>query len=102
MKYKDFINWCNDRATDGCWNLQTATTCINIIEELKRIPWWKRNKTWKQIYEQQLSNLIVKSQTWHSSDNTSSYAVGMCKSDTFSNSWAEGYSEDWGAEDYGL
>lgn len=94
MKYKDFLDWCNDRATDGGWTLQLATECIKIIEELQNIPWWKRNKVWKKNYEQQVGSLIVKSQTWHSSDNTSSYAVGMCKSDTFSYSWAEGYSED--------
>lgn len=112
MKYKDFIDWCNDRATDGDWNLQLATECINIIEEFKKIPWWKRNKIWKQIYEQQVASLIVKNQTWCSSDNissyavgtntSSSYAVGMCKSDTFSDNWAEGYSENWGAEDFGI
>lgn len=36
MKFKDFVKWCNDRDSDGCWSFMTATYCIDIIEEVRK------------------------------------------------------------------
>lgn len=30
MKFKEFVNWCNERACDGCWGMLEAIACINL------------------------------------------------------------------------
>ena len=42
MKYKNFNIWCNQRACDGCWGMNEAIFCINIIQQIQRQPFWKR------------------------------------------------------------
>lgn len=69
MKFKDFIKWCNDRASDGCWSFMTTTYCINIIEEVRKEKWWRREKYWKEKYEHDILKDIVipineKRKTW--------------------------------------
>ena len=34
MKFKEFTNWCNERACDGCWGMLEAIACINLINEV--------------------------------------------------------------------
>lgn len=58
MTYKDFAQWCNERACDGCWGLETALRCINIINLMQSTPFWKRKKKWQE-YEQQIVTLFV-------------------------------------------
>ena len=59
MKFKDFVNWCNERACDGCWGMLTAMVCIDLIQQVRKIPFWKREKFWKENYEQQVLDEIV-------------------------------------------
>lgn len=59
MKFKDFVKWCNDRAIDGCWDMQTAMDCSKLISEIRKINRWKRNKLWKQKYEKDIVNDII-------------------------------------------
>lgn len=59
MKFKEFVNWCNQRACDGCWGASTAITCITLIEEVRKVPFWKRERCWKENYEQQVMEEIV-------------------------------------------
>ena len=49
MTFKQFKQWCNERACDGCWGSHDALYCINLVQKMMEIPWWKRNKTWKKI-----------------------------------------------------
>lgn len=49
MTFKQFRQWCNDRACDGRWGYDTAVYCIELIQNMMKIPWWKRNKVWKKI-----------------------------------------------------
>lgn len=49
MEYKEFVRWCNKRACDGKWNMQLSLTCINIMKEIKSLPFWQREKTWHKI-----------------------------------------------------
>jgi hypothetical protein len=37
MTYKEFKSWCDKRVCDGLWSFDTATKCINIIEEVESI-----------------------------------------------------------------
>ena len=59
MKFKDFIKWCNDRASDGCWDFISATCCINIIEKVRKEKWWRRDKYWKENYERDVLEDII-------------------------------------------
>ena len=49
MTYKQFRQWCNERACDGCWGHDTAVCCIRILDDMQKIPFWRRKKTWKKI-----------------------------------------------------
>lgn len=58
MKYREFLNWCNQRACDGCWSFGTATFCINLINKIKKKPFWKREKYWKEHEEFVVKNVV--------------------------------------------
>lgn len=59
MTFKQFRQWCNDRACDGCWGYQTAMLCIDVMKEINRFPFWKREKAWKQIEHRMLVEVIT-------------------------------------------
>lgn len=59
MKFKEFVNWCNERACDGLWGMLEAIACINVINEIMKIQFWKREKIWKENYEQQVLEEII-------------------------------------------
>ena len=59
MKYKKFVRWCNDRAFDGCWGFHEATICLNIIDSIKKFPFWKREKEWKKISNEVLNTIVI-------------------------------------------
>lgn len=59
MRFKEFVGWCNDRAADGCWGMNTAIACINITKDVRKIPFWKREKVWKEKYESDVVSGIV-------------------------------------------
>lgn len=59
MTFKQFKQWCNERACDGCWGMITAMACIDLIQRLNKIPFWKREKEWKNNYEKQVLEEIV-------------------------------------------
>lgn len=59
MKFKEFVNWCNKRACDGFWGILTAMACIDLIDKVKKVPFWKREKIWKENYEQQALEEII-------------------------------------------
>lgn len=52
MSFKEFLDWCNQRACDGCWGLGTATLCIDIVRTVKNQPFWKRKKVWEELYKE--------------------------------------------------
>ncbi len=58
MKYREFAEWCNKRACDGCWSAETATYCINIMNEINKLPFWRRNKEW-QKYKDMIEREVV-------------------------------------------
>jgi hypothetical protein len=59
MKFKEFENWCNERVCDGCWGMLEAMTCIGLIKEIRKAPFWKREKIWKENCEQQVLEEII-------------------------------------------
>jgi len=60
LKFKEFVKWCNERACDGCWGVCEAIQCIAIHDEICKLPFWKRNKIWKDKYEAEVLEKIVK------------------------------------------
>ena len=49
MKFKEFSKWCNERACDGCWGAYEAIFCVSIGTEIRRKPFWKREKKWQKM-----------------------------------------------------
>ena len=61
MKFKEFANWCNQRASDGCWGSIEAIICCRICIIIYDKPFWKREKFWKEYYEKNIVSQIVES-----------------------------------------
>lgn len=59
MKFKEFVRWCNERACDGCWGMIESMACIDLIKTVREKPFWKREKFWREEYEQRVLNEIV-------------------------------------------
>lgn len=60
MKFKEFVDWCNDRACDGCWGISAVVICTNIVREVREQSFWKREKYWREQYEKEVLEKIVK------------------------------------------
>ena len=58
MTFKEFVEWCNDRAGDGCWGMIEAMTCIDIISNIRKLPFWKRKKAWMEKQQQVLDEIV--------------------------------------------
>ena len=59
MKYKEFNDWCNQRAADGCWGLREAIACIEACSAISNMPFWRREKAWKQYEGRETLEKIV-------------------------------------------
>lgn len=59
MKFKEFRNWCNQRACDGCWGMQIAIICLDVVDTVNKKPFWKREKFWEENFEQDVLKGIV-------------------------------------------
>lgn len=59
MKYKEFRKWCNDRCFDACWGMNEAIICTGVIEDMRKYPFWKREKVWRDIYRDEILSAIV-------------------------------------------
>ena len=61
MKFKEFSEWCNERACDGYWDMYTAIQCSSICQEIYSYPIWKREKEFqKYVKETNLVEVINK------------------------------------------
>lgn len=60
ISFKAFSDWCNQRACDGYWSMETAIFCINLVTEIYKI-WfsWRREKFWKENYEEYVRENVV-------------------------------------------
>lgn len=59
MRFSEFVSWCNERASDGCWGMIEALSCMNIVKEVRKEKFWRREKVWKDKYEMDVVNQIV-------------------------------------------
>ena len=60
MKYKEFVEWCNERACDGCWGISTIIICKNLMRDVREQPFWKREKYWQEKYAEIVLENMVK------------------------------------------
>ena len=51
MKFKEFSEWCNYRACDGAWGMDTAIICMNIGTEIASLPKHKQEKAFQKAIE---------------------------------------------------
>lgn len=58
MTYKEFMDWCNNRAADGCWGLNTAKACIQTIDIVQSAPFWRRKNVWKACEQQVVEKYV--------------------------------------------
>lgn len=60
MKFKEFKDWCNDRACDGRWGMVASISCIEIMGQVNSQPFWKRERKWQELNtEYEIENSIV-------------------------------------------
>lgn len=59
MKYKEFVQWCNQRACDGCWGTEEAIVCIEVMGDIRKEPFWRREKVWRKKFEVFIVDTIV-------------------------------------------
>ena len=59
MTFKQFSHWCNKRTSDGLWGMLEALVCIDIYKEIKKHPFWKREKIWREKYHDQIMTEII-------------------------------------------
>ena len=59
MKFKEFVTWASDRAADGLWSYQIAVVSLAIIDDVRKIPFWKRERVWRDKYEKDVLNDLV-------------------------------------------
>lgn len=59
LTYKEFRDWCDQRACDRCWGIQAAIICLDVVVTVNKKPFWKREKFWKENFEQDVLKGIV-------------------------------------------
>ena len=58
ITYKEFKNWCNERAQDGQWGCLTAMTSITILDQMKQVGFWKKRRVWRENYQEQATSIV--------------------------------------------
>ena len=59
MTFKQFVQWCNERACDGCWGMLEAMQCIEVVRDIRSYPFWKREEMWKHHHMRNFVEKIV-------------------------------------------
>lgn len=59
MRYKQFVDWCNCRAADGCWGINEAIICIDVMKTVDTFPFFIRDKVWHTYHEDYILQNIV-------------------------------------------
>lgn len=54
----EFGIFCNQRACDGCWNMESAIRCMSIYKECIQQPFWKRNRYFKDHYGEIMTKFV--------------------------------------------
>lgn len=60
MRFKEFSNWANERWQDGQWGAGLATDCMTVGTAVRKEPFWRREKKWKQLCNDCYPDLITR------------------------------------------
>ena len=58
MKYRDFDRWVVDRIEDGSLSLVDAILSGMIMDDIYKLPYYKRNSYWKKIEQHVIDEII--------------------------------------------
>lgn len=59
MTYREFRQWCKKRVHDGCWGMLEALTCCDIVSEMQLLPFWRRERVWRESEARKVAQKIV-------------------------------------------
>lgn len=59
MRFRQFVKWCERRSQEGMLGRVETVRCLQIINEMWCVPFWKRNKAWHNEYEEYVLKRIV-------------------------------------------
>lgn len=59
MTFKEFKAWCNRRASDGCWGMMTAMICCDVVKDVLKEPFWRREKVWQKQHAKEIVEQLV-------------------------------------------
>lgn len=59
MTYREFRQWCEKRARDGCWGVLEALTCCDIVSKMQLLPFWLRERVWRKSEAREVAQEIV-------------------------------------------
>lgn len=59
MTFKQFKVWCNRRACDGCWGLTEAMICCQVVQDVSKEHFWRREKVWQEQHAKEIVEQIV-------------------------------------------
>jgi len=59
MKFKEFNDWCSERACDGRWGSYEAINCATACAIILAKPFWKREKFWENYEHREMLERIV-------------------------------------------
>jgi hypothetical protein len=60
MTYKQFFDWCNERACDGMWGLYEALVCTDVINKIESVKVSGFHFRKKKLTEQARENAWIK------------------------------------------
>lgn len=58
MTYKQFGNWCNARASDGCWPFSIAIMCCEEYSKVLKLPFFQRRKKLKEEIPEEYQYIV--------------------------------------------
>lgn len=60
ITFKEFEDFCNKRACDGCWNMISALNCIEIIRDCREHSWHKPKceKYFREKYAEEITRFV--------------------------------------------
>lgn len=58
MTYKEFGNWCNRHASDGCWSFLIASICCSEYSKVMKLPFFKRRKKLKEDIPEDFKEIV--------------------------------------------
>lgn len=59
MRFRQFVRWCERRSQEGMLGHVETIKCLQIINEMAFVPFWKRNRAWHNEYEEHVLKKIV-------------------------------------------